>query len=530
MFKIKTDKIFTGRNLAFLSVLVLFLTLRFFCGNPYFNLHGDQCKYLVLGRNFPWHFLWNDSLYLLHQPFFGFSIGIASYVMPLFQSGLAVTIFWAILAFFTLCRYCQLQGLNISGQILSLSYVSLSLISVMMDTTISRTSVLLFFTVLSLLTFESFLREGGRKKFLLALLSSIICMLISDQALALLPALVIVYVMEPGKAKLRNLVILLSASFLAYITWPLVRLCIYMSYQSYAAGMDGIIENMNGFPVVGIIQPNFLPRVLSHHMGIGTNMDFTMANMNCAVPFLLFVVPPTLSKIIVGSLILLAAATGIIRRDKGVLKLGLLSVLFYLPVLINMPVWYGICYLIPFSAMLGKGIVLLDFRPEWERRLAMMLSIICLLLALLWLHNPPPWKPTDHLSFLFSRQPVTRGQQSLQWLHDIQGDIGIMGPVGSTPEIAYLTGKRVVAIPFNPDELDTLISQYRIQVIVLTDRELIPSKDEPAGWSLSRIVAQHILRNPQKYQLISVCREKYQDFYPEGTFLFFRTTYKPEGQ
>jgi hypothetical protein len=80
----------------------LFLVLRLFSGNPYYQLGGDQCTFRELARTFPKNQLFNHQLYLIHSPLFGYAIALLHVVLPLLASGLAAVLLFACANFFAL--------------------------------------------------------------------------------------------------------------------------------------------------------------------------------------------------------------------------------------------------------------------------------------------------------------------------------------------------------------------------------------------------------------------------------------------
>lgn len=513
-----------------LAALLLFVVVRVFSGSAYFDLGGDQCKYLTLGRSFPRHTLFNHSLYLLHPPPFGLSIGLFAFAMPLLDAGLFASLLWAVLTFWAVRRYGQLHGLTSSGLVLMLLYLSVFRGAVIFDSHVSRMPILQFFTVLSLLTFERFLCDGTRRRLLWAVLANACCLSVSDQALALLPAQLIVFLIDRRRGRWPELLLLLSASGAIYLIWPAVRLAVYLTHAHYPAGMDGMVEHLSGFPLIGTIQPNYLPTVLAYHLSTGTNMDFALGAADLvralSAPAALLLVNRAVGAILVAGLLLGSVIVGRLRRDLSVVKLLALSLLFFLPILLQMPYWYGLGFALPFSVLLGKSFACIEPDSVWDRRVASALAIGCIGVSVGWLLSthtgPASWRePAGGAQSIFGREPVTRGQQALRWIRDRDGDLGTMAPVGLTPEVAYLTGKRVVALPFDPEQLAELTRDYDIDLLVLTDREMAPLQGNSRDWAMHRFVARHILQNPERYRFLNGYEETYPAFYPPQSFLFF---------
>lgn len=513
-------------KLAWVPVFLLFLTVRAFSGSPYYDLGGDQCKYLTLGRNFPFHTLWNDSLYLIHPPPLGWSIGLVALALPLVEAGWLATLIWAGLAFLAVRRYGQIHGLNTSGLLVGLLYLSLHYWAVVFDTHVSRLPILMFFTTVSLIAFERFLAEGGRRRLMLSLLANAACLFVSDQALAILPAQLVIFLTDRRRGRWRDLTLVLAGSGLAYLVWPLVRLGVYLAHDDYPAGIDGTVEALAAFPAKALIQPNFLANTSLHNAQFAFSpRPVELLGFGLMFVRLLFF-GQSAGTVVVAGLLAAAAFVGMRRRDRSVLKLFALSAFFSFPVALAWPVWYGLPFLIPFSVLLGKGLGAIESGGPRDRWLSVALMLGCLGLGLMWLipdrQGPARWyHPVGGSHLLFQRQPVTRGQEAMRWLRDLPGDVGVMGPIGLTPEIVFLTGKRVIALPFDPARLDALIREYRISILVLTDGELRSTGDRTRDWVTHRVVARHIIQHPERYRPIRRYREAYPAFHPPQTFLFF---------
>jgi hypothetical protein len=108
-----------------------------------------------------------------------------------------------------------------------------------------------------------------------------------------------------------------------------------------------------------------------------------------------------------------------------------------------------------------------SFVKDPEKTFTVGLSLACVIAAVLWLSAPLPGPhgfltPTGGTNFLFTRPAVTRGASVSRYFASMPRDIGIMAPQGLSPEVAYLTDKRVVALPFDPELLDRFIEEYHI--------------------------------------------------------------------
>ncbi|MFC1707844.1 hypothetical protein ACFL59_13695, partial [Planctomycetota bacterium] len=390
----------TTERIAWAGVFALFLVVRLFSSSAYIELGGDQCKYLTLGRTFPCHAVFDGSLYLLHQPLFGYSIGILATVLPLRAAGLFCSLLFSALTFVAVDRFSRIHDLCASGRLLALTYLSLACGSVVFDAQVSRIPILMCLTAASLVAFERFMAAPGRRRFLVAFAANAACLLTSDQALSVLAAEVVIFLVHRRKGRWRDLLLLVFASGLVYLIWPAVRLTVYLAYDHYPAGMDGVVERFETLPLAGLLQPNYLPNIWERHQALGTHMSVGLETLTplrlAQVAGFLLIVGMRIGVAVVAGLLALALAAGAVRRDRDTLKLLALTVTFALPLLMGMPAWYGFGLFIPLSVLLGKGLCAVN-RAEWVDRLLVRLILAASLsLAAVWLTcfepGPASWQ------------------------------------------------------------------------------------------------------------------------------------------
>jgi len=97
-----------------------------------------------------------------------------------------------------------------------------------------------------------------------------------------------------------------------------------------------------------------------------------------------------------------------------------------------------------------------------------------------------------------------------------------MGPQGLTPELVYLTDKRVVALPFDPALLDRFIREYQVSYLVASSEHLSLYNSPIADQYTSRLVTRFIFEHPERYRMVHSLREDYPDFYPSTDYYVFQ--------
>ena len=185
--------------------LALFLTLRLFSADSYYLLSGDQCTFLEMARTFPKHQLYNQELYLIHPPMFGYAIGLLHLVLPLFASGLITVLLFACLNFFLLRKLALFEGIPKTAVFVGLMYLAISRPAVAYDSHIARVSILVFLTTLALLSFLRFLQEPGSRTLRVAIVANVLCLLVSDNALLLFPCEAILFLFRGSRRELKSI-------------------------------------------------------------------------------------------------------------------------------------------------------------------------------------------------------------------------------------------------------------------------------------------------------------------------------------
>jgi hypothetical protein len=495
----------------------LFLILRLFSGDPYYLLGGDQCTFLELARTFPKHQLFNHELYLIHSPLFGYAIGILHLALPLLASGLLAVLIFACLNFFAVRALGQFENLPRTAVSIGLIYLAISRPAVAYDYHVARISILVCSNALALLAFVRMLEKPGRKMLLLAIAANVFTLLVSDQGLVVLPCEALLFLARRPR-HWKPVLWLAADSAAAALIWPAVRLIEFSTRADLPAGISGTIEFTRNFPWAALLQPNFLP-FTNAHRSLFTQTSLSLRNLKpgllAGLPTDLLLLPRWLSALLTIVLICAAMAESG-RRKRALVWLGM-SLLFLLPVGMGMNEWYGLGFLVPFALLMMEGAAVFTVRAD--KAIAIGLSAACILAAVLWMAAPAP-EPHDLLSprggmhFLFTRPPVTRGAVVATYFASMPRDIGIMAPTDLSPEVVYLTDKRVVALPFDPAVLDKFIDEYNISYILTSSEFFVRYPSPVADKYTSSLVMRYLAEHQDRYRLVNSQRENYLAFYP----------------
>jgi len=523
---------FLAAHVHWLAPLALFLVLRLFSGDPYYLLAGDQCTFLELGRTFPKHQLFNHELYLIHSPPFGYAIGLFHLFLPLLAAGLVATLAFACINFFAIRALGEFDSLPRTAVFVGLTYLALTRPAVTYDYHVARVSILVCATALALLAFLRLLRESSRKTLVLAIAANAFALLVSDQALLLLPCEAVLFWARGSRRQWRQACLVAGGGAAAALLWPAVRLLEFRTHADQPAGISGTIEFTRNFPVRALLQPNFLP-FTNIHRSLFTQTSLSLSNLRPALlgglPTDLLLLPGAVSVAIV-VLLIFAALARPAQRARAIPWLAL-SLLLLLPVGLGMNEWYGMGFIVPFTLLMMEGAAACfgwagSYLKNPDRTFSIGLSAACLFGAGLWLTAPPPGAhdflmPRGGAHFLFARPAVTRAAAVSRFFASAPRDAGIMAPTDLSPEAAYLTGKRVVALPFDPQLLDRFIEEYRISYVLLSNESFNRYSSPVADEYTSSLVTRFILEHPARYRLLMSQREEYPAFYPPIEYYVF---------
>jgi hypothetical protein len=512
--------------------LLLFLTLRLFSADRYYMLGGDQCTYLTLGRTFPKHQVFNNELFLLHPPLFGYIIGLFHLVLPLLASGLTVTLLFASLNFFVLRNLARFEELPSLAIFVGLIYLAVNRAAVHYDCHVARVSILVCATTAALLAFVRFLRMPGRRTLTAAIAANVFCLLISDQALMLLPCEAILLLFRRGHREWKQYALLAASSGAAALVWPVVRLVEYLNRTDLPAGIDGTIEFTKNLPLLAAIQPNFLP-FTNAQRSLTTQTSLSLLNLKfdllAGLPSDLLLIPSPVAIAVVLFLAVVALARPA-RRSQAIQWL-ILSFIFLLPAGMGMNEWYSSAFIAPFALLMMEGAAaclawLAAHAKVPENVPALGLSSLCIFGIAFWLNAPPrdvpSFRPHGGTHFLFTRPTITRASLVSRFFDPLPYDTGVMAPVLMGPEVAYLTDKRVVGLPFDPELLDRFIKEYQISYLITTNQYLVRYPTALADKYQSALVSRYIVEHPDRYRMVHSVQEHYRAFYPTITYYVFQ--------
>src|SRR5262249_52916264 len=151
--------------------------------------------------------------------------------------------------------------------------------------------------------------------------------LVSDQALQLIPCQAVLFLFHREHRRARDVALFCLATAAIFLTWPAVRLGVYLTHADYPAGIDGTIVFTRPVPWAGVLQPNLLPFTKAHVnlYGMSNSLspwNFTPSKLITRPQDILLVSRPV-AAVLVGGLVLAALMVPGVRRTQAVKWLAL---------------------------------------------------------------------------------------------------------------------------------------------------------------------------------------------------------------
>lgn len=502
-------------------LFLAFLLPRAFVSSSYCLISMDEAKYLGLAASFPTHTLFNNQLYLVHPPLFPYLIRFFSLFSPDHVAGMAVSLLFAVVSFVAMARLFHLLGKGPCWMTIALSVLALSSLHIPTSRVIYKDSMFLGLFLLSLALYLEGLVRGRPGYLLIAGISGGTCCLTSDLGVYLLPCFVFGYAVFRSKTtRMKDILPAFLIAFLPYCAWLLVRLAVYGLNEYYPAGVDGTLEYVRDFTLSQLFTPRYFPAT-STMFDFSPRLDIFTFHGNVYPLSPLFNIPLA-AHLVVYALVAYAAVDSVVRavgrrkiRGNPSLFFSILLVLFALPMVFRPEPRFVIPILLPMGYLLAEGITLLAGRLPRGNRIVQCVALAVVVFALAGAAN----YVVQNTHLIFTLRKEVEGEKTARYLEGLPGD-GVMAQVGYPPELAYLTDKRVVALPPSPEKLDDFIRRYEIEYLLYGQHywAAISEANAPNIWCYETI--RHIRENPERYPLLKVIDEEYASVrWPDRVFV-----------
>src|SRR3989338_1737294 len=193
MEKIKS-KLFTRRNILII-LFVVFLSLRIFVNQPAMSLGADPVKYLEVSKNFPYHTLSNNQLYIDHGPFYPYVIYLFTFI---FQNEFIASIFISLLSsgitFFVAYKLFMMLSKNFYVTFIAMIFLTLSVELIVAAHKPLKESFTVMLIISAIYFYTKGVKFNDKKLLLLATLFGSALALTVDHVIFLFPSFILSYI------------------------------------------------------------------------------------------------------------------------------------------------------------------------------------------------------------------------------------------------------------------------------------------------------------------------------------------------
>ena len=521
-------------------LFIAFITLRIFVNSQYYYISGDEGKYLTLARHFPYHTLDNKSLFLLHPPIFPYIIHFFSFLFKDYIAGITVSIISSIISFVLIYKLLSLfikDFYVIAGTLL---LYTLSVGGIFLSQNVLKES----FTVMLFLASIYFFIRGisQNKKYLVhsSILGAITALTI-DHVIFLFPTFMIAILFFHNKktTKLLYAILPILVMLIFYSFWPYTRFYIYTNNDYYSTGIDGIIEKVNDFGIKQILNPVFFPETavyggftpsdLKHYAFVfGYMFNILPFSIPLGVTNEIFLVLLK-DKLFYFKLLsygfmfflFLYSTFNVIKKYNYERKIKnnynlffiLIFLIFLFPITQQSSsfrmVFTSIIFLFYFISL---GFV--QFFGKFKKLIILFIFLLILFVPF-WIKNNP------YLVFELDR--VVEAEKTAGFMNKLPKD-GIIAQVGYSPELNYLTDKRIISMPSNPQNLNFILKRFNISYVVYGQHYWAEVSEKNKDKIFNYETIKYVQENPEKFRLIAVIKEDFKNLDKEDEMHIYEVT------
>ncbi len=518
-----------NKNILVIVIFFVFIFLRLFSDSQYYFIQSsDAARYLTLANNFPKHTLDNNQLHLTHPPLYSYTIHFMNFLFEDHIAGILVSLISAIISFFLVYRLTILINNNPLILYVTLILFSLSQIYINISKHVLKESFAVMLTLASIYYYLKFFKEGKNKNIVYSTFFSFLTGLTTDHAILLIPSLIIIYFIFRNKTKIWKASIPLTALVLSYSFWIAIRLYTYVSYDYYPAALDGTIVNINKVGIKQLLSSQyfdeaeiFIPFGLSfdplHYLypllymlnliilpwpsGLRFSTIATLLSTNYLVQLLIY------SILSIGGIYSLYRIIGVITKKNikrnGMLLCLILFFIFIFPLTQKFTsTRYTITAIIFLYILISFG--LFELAKALKVLRLYKISIIGLILSLI-LYLPSYYSNNNH--FILSQEKIVEAKNTAEFINQLPKD-GVMAQIGYTQELNYLTNKRVMALPVNPNYM-FLIDIYNISYVIYGEFYMKPISEANKKDVINYDTIKYIREHSNQFKLLKVIEETY---------------------
>ena len=524
---IKLPKEFVERFLL-ITLFLIFLALRLFSNLPYHYITGDEGKYLTLANNFPKHILDNKQFFLQHPPMFPYIIHFFSLFFYDYTAGTFVSVAASIVTFFVIYRLFIMLTNNYYLTLGTLVFYTLSHNILFFTRIVYKESLMLLLILLTIFFYIKGLKNNSKFSFLLSGFFGVVMAFTSDHAIFLPPSLLVSYLMfRQKKTNFVYAIIPIVLVTLAYGSWLYTRFYVYTHNDYYPAGVDGVVVNTRNFGFKQIFSTNFFAEssaivsmrlsdlvhylfvfgymfnMLPFSIPLGINMD-NLQSLISAAFFIKILFYAIFAVLFFYGIIIAISKIRPFTAKKIKYNHRLYFFLLFLIYIFPITRWFSSPRMVITSVVImGYFISLGIFFVIGENWIKKFL-ILAIMLLIAWM---PFWLYNNH-NFLFAQEKIVESRNTAKYIETLPED-GVMSQVGYSPNLNYLTSKRLITMPADPLTLDLFIKIYNTSYLLYGSHYWFPFSEGKKKVVFNYKTIKYIMEHPEKYRLIKTIEEEY---------------------
>ena len=398
-------------------MFIIYLLLRLFTPNKKLLIWGDEARHLKTAKTF--YKMWNNSFYDTHPPLYSWLIKQFSRFMADYKAGITISLLSSIGLYWICNRLYDYLGLNPYQKLIALGFITFNYTLIYYSNRIFRYQLTAFLGTLTLyllLTKHALL--GGLTWGLLSLTCSFagLRMFWAWLFTGYNPIALIIF-------------------GLFYLGWLGEKMNIYANNTYYPSGLDGKIEPVWNFTFRQLISPMYFPNTYAYYGRKELGYDFKNWYKKIGGIFGLYWTKNLKLNRAMGALSLLSGCITILGMIKSPLFIVILTLLLLYPSLYKRFLPRNSIIAIPLLGyFLGKGFPIVNYNIIFG-------GVLTGIFGFLWFNR----------HWLYSK-PIVQARGVSAYLQALPKD-GILAEGLIAYSIAYLTDKRVVVIPHEPDKL-----------------------------------------------------------------------------
>ena len=536
---------FTNRKILLVILLVIFVFLRLFVASHYLKIAGDSSKFLKLVKQFPYHRLSNDQLYLLHAPLYPYFIHFFQIMVDKdYLAAISINLISAIVTFFVLYKFLMLLTNSFFRTYIVLALFTFSVEFVNNSQIVLRESFIVMLLITSIYFYVRGVKLNEKISIFVAALLGATLGLATDHVVFLFPAFGLSYLFFNNKKiyirkfqfpNLKYALIPVIITLISYGSWLGVRYYEYSTNEYYPLGLEGTPIKTANFGFIELMNPTYFDtfesgvgvkttsflsilKKYSYNLGYMINMqpfsiprglNFTTVKFLLHPHHIIYMLLIYLPMALIAaygffSIIKLIVQKGKLHNNVELYFLALFSMfLFPLTQKVVSPRYIHTAYFFMYT-IIAYGLIKLiknsKFLTTHKKSLIKVVIAAMLLMPIIYYYSNP--------YFTFSMVKSVGAQNAAEFINqNIKKTDAIMSQPGYTYKLLYLTDNRIISLPANAKDVMPYIQRFNISYIIFGRYYTFDR------YRYSVDSAGYIKSHPEKFKLIAAIQEDYSKFY-----------------